>query len=64
MNFELECADSSFHVFELHLSSGHSNAVPLPHCLVPSLRLGMVVFEAPPLLLAAEPLGAAFPAGG
>ncbi|WP_334953376.1 hypothetical protein [Nostoc sp.] len=24
--------------------------------LVPSLRLGMLVFEAPPLLLAAEPL--------
>ncbi|MEH1768026.1 MAG: hypothetical protein V7L27_17845 [Nostoc sp.] len=33
-------------------------------CLVPSLRLGMLVFEAPPLLLAAEPPGAAFPAGG
>ncbi|MEH2053198.1 hypothetical protein [Nostoc sp.] len=32
------------------------------YCLVPSLRLGMLVVEAPPLLLAAEPPGAAFPA--
>ncbi|MEH2050293.1 hypothetical protein [Nostoc sp.] len=30
--------------------------------LVPSLRLGMFVVEAPPLLLAAEPPEAAFPA--
>ncbi|MEH2051686.1 hypothetical protein [Nostoc sp.] len=33
-------------------------------CLVPSLRLGMLVFEAPPPFLLAEPPGAAFPAGG
>ncbi|MEH1766731.1 MAG: hypothetical protein V7L27_14955 [Nostoc sp.] len=33
-------------------------------CLVPSLRLGMLVVEAPPRLLAAEPSRAAFPAGG
>ncbi|MEH2053110.1 hypothetical protein [Nostoc sp.] len=33
-------------------------------CLVPSLRLGMLVVEAPPRLLAAEPPGAAFPASG
>ncbi|MEH2053464.1 hypothetical protein [Nostoc sp.] len=32
--------------------------------LVPSRRLGMLIIEAPPLLLAAEPPGAAFPAGG
>ncbi|MEH1853408.1 MAG: hypothetical protein V7L11_17450 [Nostoc sp.] len=30
--------------------------------LVPSLRLGMLIVEAPPLLLAAEPPGATFPA--
>ncbi|MEH2053360.1 hypothetical protein [Nostoc sp.] len=45
-----------------------SNAVLLPRglldCLVPSLRLGMLVFEAPPLELAAEPPGAAFSASG
>ncbi|MEH2053060.1 hypothetical protein [Nostoc sp.] len=34
------------------------------NCLVPSLRLGTPILEAPPLLLAAEPPGAAFPAGG
>ncbi|MEH2257137.1 hypothetical protein [Nostoc sp.] len=32
------------------------------YCLVPSLRLGMLILEAPPPLLAALPPGAAFPA--
>ncbi|WP_196511856.1 hypothetical protein [Nostoc sp. NZL] len=32
------------------------------YCLVPSLQLGMPSLGLPPLLLAAEPPGAAFPA--
>ncbi|WP_334943800.1 hypothetical protein [Nostoc sp.] len=36
----------------------------LSRYLVPSLRLGMPLIEAPPLFLAAEPPGSAFPARG
>ncbi|MEH2258402.1 hypothetical protein [Nostoc sp.] len=34
------------------------------YCLVPSLRLGMLILEAPPPLLAALPPGVVFPASG
>ncbi|MEH2362876.1 hypothetical protein [Nostoc sp.] len=36
----------------------------LSHYLVPSLRLGTPLIEAPPPFLAAEPPGTAFPASG
>ncbi|MEH2383923.1 MAG: hypothetical protein V7K27_34385 [Nostoc sp.] len=36
----------------------------LSHYLVPSLRLGMPLIEAPPPFLAAKPPGTAFPASG